>query len=78
MTKSFRHFARGLFSRHSASAKFHENETPAKINEFTVSRPPIQLIHRLYQLDLTFCLLILRAMLFDGTLIELFDFDIGL
>ena len=47
------------------------------------SRPPINILHRIYQLDLTFCFLILkvkfrnRAMLFDEAHIKLFNTDIG-
>ena len=47
------------------------------------SWPPIHLLRRIYQLDSTFYFLILkaklriRAMLFDETLIELSDTDIG-
>ena len=33
-TKRFRHFARVLNSRNSASAKFRENKTIAKISEY--------------------------------------------
>ena len=36
MTESFRHFARVLFSRNFAHAKFRENRILAKISEFTV------------------------------------------
>ena len=36
MTMSFRHFARLLFSRNSASTEFRENKTLAKFSEFTV------------------------------------------
>ena len=48
-----------------------------------VPPPTIQLLHCIFQLDKTFCFLILRvkfknqAMLFDETLVELFDTDIG-
>ena len=51
--------------------------------QLTQSWPPIQLLHCLYQLDLTFCFIILtakfrnRAMLLDETLIDFFYIDIG-
>ena len=50
---------------------------------FPHSRPPIDRLHRIYQLDLTFWFIILRTkfrnrtMLFDETLIKLLDTDIG-
>ena len=50
-TKSFHYFARVLFSRNSAYAKFRENKTLAKISEFTVSLQfvwPVPMMARFY------------------------------